>query len=348
MESGTLSIGDAVELDVDHQRRTRVRANHSATHLVHEALREVLGDHVAQKGSLVSDERLRFDFSHPKPMSEDELMRVEEIANNIILQNAEVSTRVMAVDDAIEAGAMALFGEKYGDEVRVVSMGLVDEGDKAGEIYSLELCGGTHVKRTGDIGLVKLVQESASAAGVRRLEALTADRAREEFGAQDRQLREIASLLKVGVGDVSSRITALVDERKRLEKELNDAKKQLALSGGVGQSDDKPVDVNGIQFIGRVVKGIAPKELKGIVDEAKQTLGSGVVVLVGVSDDGKAGIVVGVTSDLTDKFSAVDLVRAGSEALGGKGGGGRPDMAQAGGPDAEKAEAAVEAVRAAL
>ena len=348
METGTLSIDDAVELDVDHQRRTRVRANHSATHLVHEALREVLGDHVAQKGSLVSDERLRFDFSHPKPMSEDELMRVEEIANNIILQNGEVSTRVMAVDDAIEAGAMALFGEKYGDEVRVVSMGLVDEGDKAGEIYSLELCGGTHVKRTGDIGLVKLVQESASAAGVRRLEALTADQAREEFGAQDRQLREIASLLKVGVGDVSSRITTLVDERKRLEKELNDAKKQLALSGGAGQSDNKPVDVNGIQFIGRVVKGIAPKELKGIVDEAKQTLGSGVVVLVGVSDDGKAGIVVGVTSDLTDKYNAVDLVRAGSEALGGKGGGGRPDMAQAGGPDADKAEAAVEAVRAAL
>ena len=348
MESGTLSINDAVELDVDHQRRTRVRANHSATHLVHEALREVLGDHVAQKGSLVSDERLRFDFSHPKPMSEEELIRVEEIANTIILQNAEVSTRVMAVDDAIEAGAMALFGEKYGDEVRVVSMGLVDEGEKAGDIYSLELCGGTHVKRTGDIGLVKLVQESASAAGVRRLEALTADRAREEFGAQDRQLKEIASLLKVGVGDVSSRISALVDERKRLEKELNDAKKQLALSGGAGQTDDKPVDVNGIQFIGRVVKGIAPKELKGIVDDAKQTVGSGVVVLVGVSDDGKAGIVVGVTSDLTDKLSAVDLVRAGSEALGGKGGGGRPDMAQAGGPDAEKAEAAVEAVRAAL
>ncbi|MEP3631447.1 MAG: alanine--tRNA ligase [Hyphomicrobiales bacterium] len=345
MESGALSIDDAVELDVDHQRRTRVRANHSATHLVHEALREVLGDHVAQKGSLVSDERLRFDFSHPKPMSEEELIRVEEIANNIILQNAEVSTRVMAVDDAIEAGAMALFGEKYGDEVRVVSMGLVDEGDKAGDIYSLELCGGTHVKRTGDIGLVKLVQESASAAGVRRLEALTADRAREEFGAQDRQLKEIASLLKVGVGDVSSRISALVEERKRLEKELKDAKKQLALSGGAGQTDDKPVDVNGTQFIGRVVQGIAPKELKGIVDEAKQTLGSGVVALVGVSDDGKAGIVVGVTSDLTDKFSAVDLVRAGSEALGGKGGGGRPDMAQAGGPDAEKAEAAVEAIR---
>ena len=348
MEAGTLSIGDAVEQNVDHQRRTRVRANHSATHLVHEALREVLGDHVAQKGSLVSDERLRFDFSHPKPMSEDELIRVEEIANNIILQNAEVSTRVMAVDDAIEAGAMALFGEKYGDEVRVVSMGLVDEGDKAGEIYSLELCGGTHVKRTGDIGLVKLVQESASAAGVRRLEGLTADRAREEFGAQDRQLKEIASLLKVGVGDVSSRISALVEERKRLEKELKDAKKQLALSGGTGQADDKPVDVNGIQFIGRVVHGIAPKELKGIVDEAKQSLGSGVVVLVGVSDDGKAGIVVGVTSDLTNKLSAVDLVRAGSEALGGKGGGGRPDMAQAGGPDAGKAEAAVEAVRSQL
>lgn len=347
VKAGSFSVGDAVELTVDANRRSAIRANHSATHLIHEALREVLGSHVAQKGSLVSEERLRFDFSHPKPMDDAQLSRVEDIANAIVLQNSDVNTRVMAVDDAIEAGAMALFGEKYGDEVRVVSMGTAIEGEKAGEIYSLELCGGTHVSRTGDIGFIKLVQESASAAGVRRIEALTADKARHEFDLQDKQLRTLAGLLKVGVGDITSRVETLVDERRRLEKELAEAKKQLALSGD-GKCEDKPVDVNGLQYLARVVHGIAPKELKGIVDEAKQTLGSGVVALIGISEDGKAGIVVGVTSDLTDKVSAVDLVRLGSETLGGKGGGGRPDMAQAGGPDVDQAEKALAEIRNAL
>ncbi|MEO1065863.1 MAG: alanine--tRNA ligase [Pseudomonadota bacterium] len=348
MRDGVLKKGDPVELLVDARRRDAIRANHSATHLVHEALREVLGSHVAQKGSLVSDERLRFDFSHPKPMDDGELARVEDIANAIVLQNADVSTRIMAVDDAIEAGAMALFGEKYGDEVRVVSMGTAVEGEKAGSTYSLELCGGTHVRRTGDIGLIKLVQESASAAGVRRIEALTADAARHEFDRQDRQLRDIATILKVGIGDIAPRVEALVEERRRLERDLNEAKKQLALAGGGEKAGGEAVDVNGVSYLSRIVHGIAAKDLKGIVDEAKQGLGSGVVALVGVSDDGKAGIVVGVTDDLTETLNAVDLVKLGSAALGGKGGGGRPDMAQAGGPDADKAEAAIEAIKAAL
>lgn len=347
VEKGRFNVSDAVELQIDSGRRAAIRANHSATHLVHEALRAVLGSHVAQKGSLVSDERLRFDFSHPKPMSEAELTRVEVMANAIVLQNSEVSTRIMAVDDAIKTGAMALFGEKYGDEVRVVSMGTALEGEKAGRTYSLELCGGTHVKRTGDIGLIKLVQETASAAGVRRIEALTADKARAAFDAQDKQLRHLAGLLRVSPGDVAARVETLVEERRRLEKELNDAKRQLALSGG-GKAQDKPVEVNGISYLSRIVKGIEARELKGIVDEAKQSIGSGVIALVGISDDGKAGIVVGVTDDLTDRISAVDLVRIGSGALGGKGGGGRPDMAQAGGPDADKAETALEKIRAAL
>ncbi|MEM8839764.1 MAG: alanine--tRNA ligase, partial [Pseudomonadota bacterium] len=350
MEKSGLQNGTAVDMQIDSERRTLIRANHSATHLIHEALREVLGTHVAQKGSLVSDERLRFDFSHPKPMNEAELRQVEDMANAIVLQNAQVSTRVMAVDDAIEAGAMALFGEKYGDEVRVVSMGEAQEGEKKGKTYSLELCGGTHVRRTGDIGVIKIVQESASAAGVRRLEALTADGARREFNDYETQLRQIAALLKVGVQDLAPRVEALLDERKRLERDLKDAKKQLALSGGSGEAsaDDKPIDVNGVSFLGRVVRGIAPKDLKGIVDEAKTSIGSGVIALVGISDDGKAGIVVGVTDDLTSRFNAVDLVRLGSAALGGKGGGGRPDMAQAGGPNAADADKAVDEVRAAL
>lgn len=349
MEAGRLAVNDAVELAVDSVRRSAIRANHSATHLLHEALREVLGSHVAQKGSLVSDERLRFDFSHPKPIDETDLTRIEDMANAIVLQNEEVSTRVMEVDDAIEAGAMALFGEKYGDEVRVVSMGTALEGEKAGKIYSLELCGGVHVKRTGDIGFIKLVAESASAAGVRRIEAFTADKARQAFGAQDKQMRNLAALLKVGVGDVGARVEALVDERRRLEKDLSDAKKQLALSGGGGgESEDKPIEINGLSYSGRIVKGIAPKELKGIVDDAKQSIGSGVVALVGIADDGKAGIVVGVTDDLTDRVSAVDLVRVGSSALGGKGGGGRPDMAQAGGPDPDGADKAIADIRAAI
>jgi alanyl-tRNA synthetase len=344
VEEGELAVDLALELVVDETRRGAVRSNHSATHLVHEALREVLGTHVAQKGSLVSPDRLRFDFSHPKPMSDDELSKVEGFANEIVLQNAPVETRLMAVDDAIESGAMALFGEKYGDEVRVVSMGTTLHGDKAGKPYSIELCGGTHVRRTGDIGLVTLVSESAVAAGVRRIEALTGGEARAYLDEQDKRVRELAAILKVGAGDVTSRVAQLVEDRRRLEKELADAKKKLAMGGG-GAGASAPVkDAGAFKLMGRVVEGINPKDLKGLADEAKAQLGSGVVVLINVADDGKAAIVTGVTKDLTDKVSAVDLVRIGSEALGGRGGGGRPDMAQAGGPDGSKADAAVAAI----
>ncbi|AXS41191.1 alanine--tRNA ligase [Breoghania sp. L-A4] len=348
-ESGTLKVGDAVELSVDTARRTRIRSNHSATHLLHEALREVLGTHVAQKGSQVSPDRLRFDFSHPKPMDDDELRAVEDLANEIILQNAPVETRLMAVDEAIESGAMALFGEKYGDEVRVVTMGKALHGEKAGKSYSVELCGGTHVRRTGDIGLVNLVNEGAVAAGVRRLEALTGDAAREYLETQDRRVREIAGILKVAPNDAAARVQALVEERRKLERELTEARKKLALGGGGASGGDAVVrDLGSVKLMARTVEGISPKDLKGLVDEAKTSLGSGVVAMIAVSEDGKAGIVVGVTADLTERFSAVDLVRVGSEALGGKGGGGRPDMAQAGGPDGAKAADALDAIESAL
>ncbi|MTH96896.1 alanine--tRNA ligase [Roseibium sp. RKSG952] len=344
VEEGTVTRDLAVELNVDHARRTAIRSNHSATHLVHEALREVLGTHVAQKGSLVSPERLRFDFSHPKPLSDDELQTVETLTNEIVLQNAPVETRLMAVDDAIEAGAMALFGEKYGDEVRVVSMGTALHGGKTGKPYSLELCGGTHVRRTGDIGLVTLVNEGAVAAGVRRIEALTGSEARAYLDAQDKRMREIAGILKVGAGDVPARVAQLVDERRKLEKELQDARKKLAMGGG-GDGAGAPVkDAGAFKMMARVVEGINPKDLKGMADEAKKQLGSGIVVLISRAEDGKAAIVTAVTPDLTEKVSAVDLVRIGSEALGGRGGGGRPDMAQAGGPDGSKADGAVDAI----
>ncbi|MEM7301086.1 MAG: alanine--tRNA ligase [Pseudomonadota bacterium] len=351
VRSGTVSNGDALELEVDHDRRSLLRSNHSATHLIHESLRHVLGDHVAQKGSLVAPERLRFDISHPKPVTGDEIQEASRIANDIVLQNSPVETRLMAVDDAIEAGAMALFGEKYGDEVRVVSMGTALEGDKKGKTYSLELCGGTHANRTGDIGLITVVGESAVAAGVRRIEALTGSAARQWLDQQNETLQEAASLLKVAPSDLTTRVRALVDERKKLERELADAKKALAMGGGTGEA--APVQEistsNGtVSFMSRIANGIPAKELKGMVDEAKGSIGSGIVSIVGVSEDGKAGIVVGVTSDLTDTYSAVDLVRAGSVALGGKGGGGRPDMAQAGGPDASKADEANAAVQAAI
>jgi len=347
VEEGELIPGLALELKVDHARRTAIRSNHSATHLVHEALREVLGTHVAQKGSLVSPDRLRFDFSHPKPMSDEELAEVETYANEIVLQNAPVETHLMAVDDAIEAGAMALFGEKYGDEVRVVSMGTALHGAKEGKSYSLELCGGTHVKRTGDIGLVTLVSEGAVAAGVRRLEALTGSEARRYLDGQDKRMREIAGILKTGADDAPARVAQLVEERRRLEKELADAKKKLAMGGG-GSGSTPVKDAGHFKLMARTVDGINPKDLKGMADEAKTQLGSGVVVLISVADDGKAAIVTAVTPDQTDKVSAVDLVRIGSEALGGRGGGGRPDMAQAGGPDGAQAEAAISAIEAHL
>jgi alanyl-tRNA synthetase len=347
VDEGELVPGLALELKVDHNRRSAVRSNHSATHLVHEALREVLGTHVAQKGSLVSPDRLRFDFSHQKPMSDDELATVETFANEIILQNAPVETRLMAVDDAIEAGAMALFGEKYGEEVRVVSMGTALHGPDAGKPYSLELCGGTHVKRTGDIGLVTLVSEGAVAAGVRRIEALTGAEARMHLDAQDKRMRAVAGLLKIGADDVPARVAQLVEDRKRLEKELADAKKKLAMGGG-GEGSTPVKDAGSFKLMARTVEGINPKDLKGMADEAKTQLGSGVVVLINVADDGKAAIVTAVTKDLTEKANAVDLVRIGSEALGGRGGGGRPDMAQAGGPDGTKADSAIAAIEAHL
>ena len=348
---GPFKIGDAVELEVDHARRTATRANHSATHLVHEALRLVLGDHVAQKGSLVAPERLRFDFSHPKPMSAEEVVRVEDIANAIIAQNAPVETRLMAYDDAIETGAMALFGEKYGDEVRVVAMGLEEDGAKANKAWSVELCGGTHVERTGDIGLVRLVAETASAAGVRRLEALTADGARQYLAAQDTRMRELAGMLRTKPEDVVERVSALAEERKQLERQLSDARRQLALGGGGGAQDgpgDAIRDVAGTKLFARSVEGLNPKDLRGLVDNGKEQVGSGVVAIVGVTEDGKAGLAVGVTADLTERFDAVALVRAGSEALGGKGGGGRPDMAQAGGPNGANAGEALKAIEAAM
>ena len=344
VESGTLKPGTALVLEVDHDRRAAVRANHSATHLLHEALRRVLGEHVAQKGSLVAPDRLRFDFSHPKPLSEAEVAEVEEIANRFVLRNEPVETRVLAVDDAIKSGARALFGEKYGEEVRVVSMG-TDDGN--GAPYSVELCGGTHVKRTGDIGLISVVSEGAVASGVRRIEALTARAARKHLNGANAALIATASALKAPVGEVEARVAALVEERRKLERELAETRKKLAMGGSQGAGDAVRT-VGDIKLLARQVEGIEIKDLKGLVDEGKKQIGSGVVAIVGVTSDGKAGIVVGVTADLTARVDAVSLVRLGAEALGGKGGGGRPDMAQAGGPDGDKADAALSAIEAAL
>ncbi|RWP33392.1 alanine--tRNA ligase [Mesorhizobium sp.] len=346
---GTVDTGANVELKVDHARRSRLRANHSATHLIHEALREVLGTHVAQKGSLVAPERLRFDISHNKPISPDELEEVERMANEIVVQNSPVTTRLMSVDDAIAEGAMALFGEKYGDEVRVVSMGTGLHGVRANRPYSVELCGGTHVRATGDIGLVRIVSDSAVAAGVRRIEALTGEAARKHLDEQDKRLKAAAAALKISPADVPARVEALLDERKKLEKELTEARKKLALGdrspAGVPAENET---IAGVGFLGKAVSGVAPKDLKPLADAGKKSLGSGVVVFVGAGEDNKASVVVGVTDDLTGRFSAVDLVRVASAALGGQGGGGRPDMAQAGGPDASRAEDAIAAVKAAL
>ncbi|MBB4198543.1 alanine--tRNA ligase [Rhodoblastus sphagnicola] len=339
---GEFEVGSALELDVDIERRAAIRANHSATHLLHEALRQVLGDHVAQKGSMVAADRLRFDFAHPKPVTDQELAEVEEIANRVILENAGVETRLMDVDQAIESGARALFGEKYGDEVRVVSMG---RGHR--HAFSVELCGGTHVRRTGDIGLVSIVGRSAVAAGVQRIEAKTASSARKHLNTESRVLRDLSGLLRAPIEDAAERLSVLIEERKKLERELADARKRLAMSGGAGA--EQPVNqIAGINFFSRAVTGVEMKDLKSLADEAKLAVGSGVVAIVGVSEDGRAGVVVAVTPDLTARFNAVDFVRAAAEKLGGKGGGGRPDMAQAGGPDGAAADAALAAVAAAL
>jgi alanyl-tRNA synthetase len=347
VEAGTLKPGLPLQLDVDHARRAAIRANHSATHLLHEALRQVLGDHVAQKGSLVAPDRLRFDFSHPKPMHDDEVLKVEDLANKVLLQNTPVTTRLMAVDDAIASGARALFGEKYGEEVRVVAMG---EGGGNSLGWSVELCGGTHVDRTGDIGVIAVASESAVGAGVRRIEAMTGDAARKHLAAESRKLRDLAALLKVPVGEIDARVVQLMEERRKLERDLAEAKKKLAMGGGAARAaaDGAIRAVGDVKLLARAVEGIDLKDLRSLADEGKKQVGSGVVAIVGKTGDGKAGIVVGVTADLTGRFSAVDLVRRGAEALGGKGGGGRPDMAQAGGPDGSKADAALSAIEAAL
>ena len=346
VEEGTLKVGDALRLEVDHVRRSAIRRHHSATHILHEALRQVLGDHVAQKGSLVAPDRLRFDFSHPKPMTAQEIERVEDIANDVVLQNAPVTTRLMAVDDAIASGARALFGEKYGDEVRVVAMG-ESGGNAMG--WSVELCGGTHVRRTGDIGLIAGLTDSGVAAGVRRIEALAGTSAR-KFTHHLGELAKAASAeLKVPLDEMPSRLTQVLDERRKLERELSEAKKKLAMGGGASAQGADGVRVVGdVKLLARVVEGIEIKDLKSLADEGKKQLGSGVVALVTTTADGKASIVVGVTPDLVAQFSAVDLVRKASEVLGGKGGGGKPDMAQAGGPDGSKAEDALKAIEGAL
>ncbi len=339
---GELSVGETVQQNADSERRDRIRANHSATHLLHAALRNRLGSHVTQKGSLVGPEHFRFDFSHPKAMTREEIEAVEADVNAQIRANEPVTTRLMTPDEAIAAGAMALFGEKYGDEVRVLSMGRADERD-----FSVELCGGTHVRALGDIQLLKIVSESAVASGVRRIEALTGEAARLWLGDREAKLREAAATLKAAPDEVPARIAALVDERKRLERELADAKKALAIGGGAKTAGPEPELVNGHAFLGQVVEGFDPKGLRAAVDEMKKRLGSGIGAIVAINE-GRASVAVGVTDDLLDQVNAVDLVKAAVAALGGQGGGGRPDMAQGGGPDGSKAADALQAVRDAL
>ncbi len=355
VEQGTLAPGTALQLELDHLRRASIRAHHSATHLLHEALRQVLGDHIAQRGSLVAPDRLRFDFVHPKPITPEELARVEDIANEVVLENDEVTTRLMAVDDAREAGARALFGEKYGDEVRVVSMGRGAREHGANALgWSVELCGGTHVRRTGDIGLISVASESAVSSGVRRIEALTGRYARKHANDTMQLAKSAASELRAPLEEMPARIATLLEERKKLERDLSEARKKLAMGGGVAASNGSAAGLAGIREVGnvklmaRAVEGIEMKDLKSLADDGKRQLGSGVVAIVGVTGDGKAGVVVGVTSDLTSRYNAVDLARVASVVLGGKGGGGRPDMAQAGGPDGAKADAALSAIEKAM
>ncbi len=341
---GTVEVGTAAQLTVDHDRRTAIRANHSATHLLHEALRQSLGAHVAQRGSLNAEDRLRFDFSHTKGMSPEELAQVERDVNAYIRQNTPVETRIMTPDDARGLGAQALFGEKYGDEVRVVSMGRQEGSGRGGNgaTYSIELCGGTHVRRTGDIGLFAVLGESASAAGVRRIEALTGEAARAYLAEQEQTLAQAAGVLKSQRTEVVDRLRSLLEERRTLQAEVADLRKQLAMGGGGAETGAQ--DVGGVAFLGQALSGVSGKDLRGLIDAQKQKLGSGVVLLL-ADTGGKAAIAAGVTEDLTERVSAVDLVRAAAEAMGGKGGGGRPDMAQGGGPDPSKSAEAIAAAR---
>jgi alanyl-tRNA synthetase len=344
VEVGTIRSGDTVHLGVDADRRDRIRANHSATHLLHAALRGRLGEHVTQKGSLVAEDRLRFDFSHPMPLSPEDIAAVEAEVNAEIRANEVVSTRLMSPDDAIAAGAMALFGEKYGDEVRVLSMG---RAGSEGRNYSVELCGGTHVRATGDIGVFRIVTESAVSSGVRRIEALTGEAARRWLVGREEALKSAASAIRAAPEDVPARLAALLDERRRLERELAEAKRALALGGGSGKATAADEEISGVKFSGQVIQGLEAKALRGLLDEAKSRIGSGVAAIVAVNE-GRATIAAAVTDDLVGRYDAVALVRAGVEAVGGKGGGGRPDMAQGGGPDGAKADDAIAAIRTLL
>ncbi|WP_170004583.1 alanine--tRNA ligase [Pseudopontixanthobacter vadosimaris] len=341
---GDIAVGDTIHLKVDAERRDAIRANHSATHLLHAALRHRLGNHVTQKGSLVAQERLRFDFSHPKPLTSDDIAAIEAEVNREIRANEIVATRLMSPDEAVEAGALALFGEKYGDEVRVLSMGRSMEGRN----YSVELCGGTHVDATGDIGMFRIVAESAVSSGVRRIEALTGEAARQWLVGREEDLKTIASTLRTAPDDVKDRVAALLEERKSLERELAEARRQLALSGGgADKAATQDEDIGGVTFSGQVLHGLDPRELRGLLDETKKRIGSGIAAVAAVND-GRAALAVAVTEDLTARYDAVKLVQAGVSALGGKGGGGRPDMAQGGGPAGDRADDAIEAVRKSL
>ncbi|MFP6745237.1 MAG: alanine--tRNA ligase, partial [Alphaproteobacteria bacterium] len=344
VEGGDLSVGDVVELAVDGPRRTLLRANHSATHLLHAALRRQLGDHVTQKGSLVAADRLRFDFSQPRALSDEDLAAIEADVNHQIRGNTDVTTIIMSPEEAVEHGAMALFGENYGDKVRVLAMGC---GEDDGQPYSLELCGGTHAQRTGDIGAFKITSEGAIAAGVRRVEALTGAAALDYLNQQAQIVANAALALKATPQELGSRIDALIEQRKSLERDLAEARRKLVTGAQGTGGDDGLRDAGGVKLSARKLEGTAPKELRGLADDLKKQLGTGVVALIAVND-GKAALVVAVSDDLTDRFSAVDLVRAGAEALGGKGGGGRPDMAQAGGPHGAKADAALDAIEEAI
>jgi alanyl-tRNA synthetase len=345
---GRIAAGEGAVLRVDHDRRSAIRANHSATHLLHEALRETLGAHVAQRGSLNADDRLRFDFSHSKALSLEELRRIEAEVNAHIRQNSPVETRIMTPDEARGLGAQALFGEKYGDEVRVVSMGSRPGSGKGkgGDSYSLELCGGTHVARTGDIGAFVTLGDSASAAGIRRIEALTGKAALDYLLRQDATVAEAALALKATRDEVLPRLRALVDERRALQNEVAQLRRELALGGGAA-APEAAREVAGVPFLAQVLSGVSGKDLPALIDEHKARLGSGAILLI-ADAGGKAAVAAGVTEDLTSRISAVDLVRAAAAALGGKGGGGRPDMAQAGGADASKAEDAIRAAEAVL
>ena len=345
---GTLTRGQGTELAVDHDRRSMIRANHSVTHLLHEALRDALGDHVAQRGSLNAPDRLRFDFSHNDAMSPEQMSSVEQDVNRYIQQNTPVTTRIMTPDDARAIGAQALFGEKYGDEVRVVSMGAADTGKGPdGQTYSIELCGGTHVSRTGDIGVFALTSEGASSSGVRRIEALTGKAALDHLRGRDATLGAVEGLLKAKGVEVSERVKSLMDERKALSNEVAQLRRELAMGGGGAPDASDVKTINGVAFKAQVMQGVTGKDLPAMIDEMKQAMGSGAVLLI-ADADGKAAVAAGVTADLTGKVNAVDLVRAAVAELGGKGGGGRPDMAQGGGKDAANSDAAIAAAQAVL